>query len=102
MNRKEIILEEIEKDPNNPINLYFLAIEERAEGNLDACILVLKRIINIFPAYQPTYYTLAELLYEMEQSVEANGIVHLGILKAREHNLPKVVRELESLIMLND
>jgi len=42
MNRKEIILKEIENHPENPLNIYLLALEERRDANWANCIELLK------------------------------------------------------------
>jgi tetratricopeptide (TPR) repeat protein len=102
MNRKEIILQEIDVNPENPLNHYLLAVEERAEGNFEACILVLKTLISNYPDYHPSYYTLAELLYQLDHTLEATRIANLGIAKAKDLQFMKVLHELEQLVMLND
>ncbi|WP_395768990.1 hypothetical protein [Aquirufa sp.] len=102
MNRREIILQEIENNPNNPLNYYFLAIEERSIGNLETSIEMLKNIIDKFPEYQPSYYTIAELLYELDRTEEGTFFAKKGILIANKLHLTKVVNELESLILIND
>ena len=102
MNRREIILQEIKEDPENPFNYYLLAMEERADGNLENCIHILETILSKHPDYQPTYYTLAEILYSLDQTLDATKIAKLGIQKAKDLQLMKVLHELEQLILLND
>jgi tetratricopeptide (TPR) repeat protein len=102
MNRREFILIEIEQNPSNPLNYYLLAVEERSTGNISEAINILKNLTTNFPDYHPTYYTLAELLYQTDRIDEATRIAEAGILKAKDLQLLKVSRELEQLILIND
>jgi tetratricopeptide (TPR) repeat protein len=102
MNRREIILQEINDNPGIPLNYYLLAVEERAIGNTKICIDLLESLIDRFPNYHPSYYTLAELLYQLDRTDDGTHYAKLGIIVASELQLPKVVKELESLIIIND
>lgn len=102
MNRKELILKAVEENPENPLNHYLLAIEERSEGQFDQCIKNLYALIELFPSYHPAYYALAELLYQTDQTNEGTRIAKLGIEKVKDLQLTKVLHELEQLILLND
>lgn len=102
MNRKEIILQELNENPDNPFNYYLLAVEERSIGNLDKSTYLLQSLIERFPDYYPTYYTLAEIFYQLDRTEEATAIATLGIKKAKDLQLMKVLRELEQLILVND
>jgi hypothetical protein len=102
MNRKELISQAIEENSENPLNHYLLAIEERSEGLIDHCIIRLYSIIERFPTYHPTYYTLAELLYQLDQTDEGTKIANAGIINAKDLRLTKVLHELEQLILIND
>lgn len=102
MNRREIILNEIQEDPQNPFNYYLLAVEERSLGNYNTSIVLLRDLLAKYPDYHPSYYTLAEMLYDLEQTEEATLIAEKGIKKAKDLQLTKVLHELEQLILLND
>jgi tetratricopeptide (TPR) repeat protein len=102
MNRREIILNEIIDNPKNPFNYYLLAVEERSTGNVSSSIEILQELKQNFPDYHPTYYTLAELLYQSDRITEATAVAEEGIIKAKDLQLLKVSRELEQLILLND
>ncbi len=102
MNRREFILLEIDQNPSNPLNYYLLAVEERSTGNISEAVNLLNNLILNFPDYLPTYYTLAELLYQTDRTDEATRIAEAGILKAKDLQLMKVSRELEQLILIND
>ncbi len=102
MNRREIILKEIEDQPENPMNHYLLAIEERRDNNIEACISALNRLIDDFPDYHPSYYVLAEIYYQLDLIDEGTRIANLGIKKAKDLQLSKVLSELEQLKLLND
>jgi hypothetical protein len=66
------------------------------------CIDLLESLIDRFPNYHPSYYTLAELLYQLDRTDDGTHCAKLGIIVANELQLPKVVKELESLIIIND
>ena len=102
MNRSEFILNEIKEDPQNPLNYYLLALEERSIGNVESSISILQNLIINHPDYHPSYYTLAELFYTAERITEGTQIAELGILKAKDLQLMKVSHELEQLILIND
>lgn len=102
MNRREIILSEIKENPQNPFNYYLLAVEERSTGSITSSIEILIELKQNFPDYHPTYYTLAELLYQSDRNTEATAVAEEGIIKAKDLQLLKVSRELEQLILLND
>lgn len=102
MNRKELISQAIDENPENPLNHYLLAIEERSEGQIEPCIKSLYSIIDRFPTYHPTYYTLAELLYQSDKTDEGTRIANAGIRNAKDLQLTKVLHELEQLKLIND
>jgi tetratricopeptide (TPR) repeat protein len=102
MNRSEFILNEIKEDPQNPLNYYLLAVEERSIGNMDSSILILQNLILSHPDYHPSYYTLAELFYKLDRIKEGTQIAERGIEKAKDLQLMKVLHELEQLILIND
>lgn len=102
MNRREIILQEIQIEPNNPLNYYLLALEDRREENLDSCIITLQELIVRFPNFHPSYYILAEIFYQLDRTDEGTAIANQGIVIAKDLQLMKVLHELEQLILLND
>ena len=102
MNRREIILKEIEDQPENPMNHYLLAIEERRDNNIEVCISILNKLLDNFPEYYPSYYVLAEIYYQLDLIEEGTRIANLGIKKAKDLQLSKVLSELEQLKLLND
>jgi hypothetical protein len=102
MNRKEIILQEIEKNPQEPLNYYLLALEERRNKEWEACINLLKNLIEQFPTYHPSYYVLAEIFYQLDRIEEGTSIAERGIQQAKVLQLGKVLHELEQLMLLND
>ncbi len=102
MNRREIILEEINKDETNPMNYYLLALEDRRDNQLTDCIEQLSILIKRFPDYHPSYYVLAEIYYQLDRINEGTTIVNQGIQKAKDLQLMKVLHELEQLKLLND
>lgn len=102
MNRRELILKEIENQPEEPLNYYFLALEERREANWLKCIDLLNLLIKNHPNYLPSYYILAEIHYQLDQIVEGTLIARKGTEIAKGLHQMKALHELEQLIQLND
>ncbi len=102
MNRREIILKEIENQPENPLNYYLLALEERREADWVACIGSLQRLIQRFPDYHPSYYVLAEIHYQLDEIEEGTRIAKQGMEITKGLQLMKAYHELAQLIELND
>ncbi len=102
MNRREIILKEIENQPENPLNYYLLALEDRRESDWVACIASLQLLIQRFPEYHPSYYVLAEIHYQLDQIDEGTRIAKKGMEITKGLQLMKAYHELVQLVELND
>ncbi len=102
MNRREIILNEIDLEPENPLNYYLLALEERRESNWLVCINILQTLIEKFPEYHPAYYVLAEIHYQLDQIDEGTRVAKLGLEITKGLQLMKAYHELVQLVELND
>ena len=54
MNRIELLKEYMDQEPNDPFNIYALAIEYLNE-NIEKSLTYFTILINDFPSYLPTY-----------------------------------------------
>jgi tetratricopeptide (TPR) repeat protein len=93
--RLKNLLEFYEEDPNDPFNIYSLALEYSKSSPTKAKVffdlLLLKH-----PTYVPTYYHAAKLLQETDQKEKAIEVYKKGMLMARNANDHKALRELQS------
>lgn len=86
----------LNEDPNDPFNIYALALEylkfdqQKSKALFDE--LLLKH-----EDYIPTYYYAGNLYLELNFADEASKILEKGIAKARAQNELKAMRELQTL-----
>lgn len=100
--RKNIILEEINNEPENPFNYYLLAIELYKEGDFEQANQQFNQLLENFPTYLPSYYTYAEKLIEQNLNLEyAEKIIERGLMVAEEQKNNKAQRELQALLDIN-
>lgn len=98
-NRKNIILEEISEDPNNPFNYYLLGLEYIKDGDMEESIRIFENLLKDFPNYLPSYLTIANYLIEHNLAIEkTEEIIKKGILMAIEQQNSKAQRELQALL----
>ncbi len=98
MKRKDFILQEIENNPNNPMNHYFLAMEYKSEGDIGASIITFELLCSDFPSYLPTYYTFGNYLITLGKYEEAKVIILKGILTIEQSvGNTKALHELKQL-----
>jgi|688.fasta_scaffold338303_2 tetratricopeptide (TPR) repeat protein len=93
--RINFLLEQIELDPQDPFNIYALAIEYK-DNQQDKAIGYFEKLLQKFPEYLPTYYHAAALYFEKNQNSEAENTYLLGIKLAEKLNKEKALRELKS------
>lgn len=70
MNRIELLKEYMDQEPNDPFNIYALAIEYLNE-NIEKSLTYFTILINNFPTYLPTYYHIA-LIYKEKGEFETS------------------------------
>jgi tetratricopeptide (TPR) repeat protein len=83
------------EDPNDPFNIYGLALEYLKTDSLKSLELFEKLIAN-HPDYVPTYYHAARLLQDLNERARAIEVYQKGMLIARKANNNKALRELQS------
>ena len=80
-------------EPEDPFNLYALALEYLKTDNKESARLF-ETLVGTHPDYLPTYYPYAQLMAERKDLVGAERIYQLGISMARSKNEAKTLGEL--------
>lgn len=93
--RLKTLLKFYEEDPNDPFNLYGLALEYQ-KTDLSKSDALFAKLLADFPEYVPSYYHAAKLKVELKQSEAALTIYKKGIEVAKQHNEKKAEQELRS------
>lgn len=94
-NRLDQLLAYYKEDPNDPFNIYGLALEylkhdvAKAKAYFD---LLLKE----HEGYVPTYYHAARLYQDLGEREKAEQLYEKGIAVAKKHGELKAARELQS------
>jgi tetratricopeptide (TPR) repeat protein len=92
-------LEQLEQfyreDPDDPFNIYGLALEcLKVEPTRAKALFEI--LLDNHPGYIPTYYHAAKLFTEMNDRERAIETYEKGIEQARIHKADKALRELRS------
>ena len=96
MNRLEQLREFYQEDPDDPLNLYLLALEYR-NSDTEQSVKLFMELIATHPSYLPAYYTAAEILYSFDRLDDAYELVAKGIDLARRTGDHKALSELQNL-----
>jgi tetratricopeptide (TPR) repeat protein len=83
-----------EEDPNDPFNIYTLAIEYSKSDSTQASRFF-DILLSEHPEYLPTYYHAGAFFAEMEQSEKAEEIYQKGVELARKQGNMKALSELQ-------
>lgn len=103
MTRKELLLNLLKEDPNDPFARYALALEFRKENLLREAQEVLEALKSDQPDYLPLYYQLGKLIEERGNETEAMQVYREGLALATAQRELKTRSELEEAIwMLED
>ena len=92
--RLKILLEYLAEEPNEPFNVYAVAMEYM---NTDAkkALVYLQELLEKHPNYLPSYYHAANLMAELEME-QAQEVFEKGIALAKQQGNEKAARELKS------
>ncbi len=82
-------------EPDDPFNLYALALEY-LKTDTGESIKLFEHLIGKHPDYSPTYYPYAQLLGERKDNHDAERIYQCGISIARKNGEAKTLRELQA------
>jgi len=93
--RLKTLIKFYEEDPNDPFNLYGLALEYQKTDLTKSDDLFAKLLMG-FPQYVPTYHHAAKLKVELKQAEAALSIFQKGIEVAKQQNEKKAEQELRS------
>ena len=96
MNNERIqqLIRFVQEEPNEPFNIYALAIEYIAVQPAQAR-LYFDQLLTEHPDYLPTYYHAAALYAELEERERAAKLYEKGIALARIQNKQKTLLELQ-------
>lgn len=93
--RLKTLLKFYEDEPNDPFNLYGLALEyQKTDRNKSDALF--SKLLKEFPHYVPSYYHAAKLKIELKESETALSIYKKGIDVAKQQNEKKAEQELRS------
>ncbi|MBL7856568.1 MAG: tetratricopeptide repeat protein [Cyclobacteriaceae bacterium] len=95
MSRIQHLQQFLAEDPNDPFNLYALALEYLKHDQKKASELFDQLLIE-HPDYVPTYYHAGKLFQELRQTEKALLLYETGISKAKKVNDLKALRELQA------
>ncbi|MEZ0323992.1 MAG: tetratricopeptide repeat protein [Hydrogenothermaceae bacterium] len=93
MDRIEELKKALEKNPNNPLGLYGLALELYKAGRYEDAIVEFKKYLSLYEDQGAAYRTLAQCyinLGDIENAIEA---YERGIEKALKFNHSTMVQE---------
>lgn len=96
MNRLEQLHQFLQEDPDDPFNLYALALEYQKTDTQKAKELF-DTLLQKHEAYVPAYYHAGNLYCELNLERAALQIFEKGIAEARKQNDLKAMRELQSV-----
>lgn len=85
----------LEEEPDNPFNLYALALEYQSEDPEQAAFYF-DKLLEEHKDYLPTYYHAAAFYAEQEETELAKAIYEKGIALAREAGDAHALKELEN------
>jgi len=94
-NRIEMFKTILEKDPDNPLGLYGLAVELFKEKRYDEAILYLHRYLGKHEDEGAAYRLLAQSYVGIGDIERAVEYYRKGIEKAKKHNHSSMVKEFQ-------
>jgi tetratricopeptide (TPR) repeat protein len=93
--RLDTLLQFYKDDPNDPFNIYALAIEYQKSDAAKAQIYF-EKLLTEYADYVPTYYHAAKLYHDLGNVEKAIDTYEKGIAVAKQKNDLKAARELKS------
>lgn len=85
----------VNEDPDDPFNLYALALEySKSDGR--KAINIFNQLLKKHPDYVPTYYQLGKLYIDFSENEKALEAFNIGIRITTEKKDHKALRELQS------
>jgi tetratricopeptide (TPR) repeat protein len=99
LERLKILEDFAKEEPNDPFNLYALALEYLQVDSSKAGQLF-DQLLTLHPGYVPTYYQAGNYYWEKGETRKAITILKTGLEKSRTVNDVKAHGELQVLIDL--
>ncbi|OJJ20126.1 enzyme of heme biosynthesis [marine bacterium AO1-C] len=93
--RIEQLLTFLEEEPNEPFNLYALALEYTKTDSSQA-MSYFEQLLTKHPQYVATYYHAGKLYEELEMEDKAEEVYKKGVEIATEQNEALALRELKN------
>lgn len=100
--RLELILEMLEKDPNDNFLIYAAALEYQKAGDEKNAVVHLEKLTKNFPDYLGAYYTLGKIYENTGEFDKAVSTYKKGKEIAKKHKDEKTIGELTEALMLLD
>lgn len=98
MDRIQQLKKALEKDPNNPLGLYGLAMELYKAGRYEEAITEFTKYLNIHEDQGAAYRALAQCYLNIGDIQKAIDSYQTGIEKAMKYNHPTMVHEFQEEI----
>lgn len=95
MTRLQLLEQYLQDDPNDPFNLYALALECQKTDAARALQLY-ETLVQQHTAYVPTYYHYGKLLQALRRRDDALAAFQAGMVQARNQQEAKALRELQN------
>jgi len=95
MDRLTLLLQFLAEDPNDPFNIYSVALEY-IKSDPAKTVELFETLVSQHADYLPTYYHYGKLSHDMGNREKALNILQRGIDLARTQNAAKALRELQS------
>jgi tetratricopeptide (TPR) repeat protein len=95
MNRIDQLIDYLAQDPDDPFNLYALALEYQ-KADRQKALELFDKLLTVHETYVPTYYHAGKLLIELEEMDRAKAVLEKGIKVAEHQGDHKAVRELRN------
>ena len=94
-NRVKMLEKFIKEDPEDPFNLYALALEYTSQNPLQAKT-IFAELLKKHPEYTATYYHAAHCFYELGEENLAKETFEAGIEQLKGKDNPKALSELQN------
>lgn len=98
LKRIDIVIQQLEKEPNDVFLNYALGLEYVALQNLLNAEDQFKKVIELEPTNIAAYYQLGRLFESQSKNAEALIYFNKGLLEAKEQKNNKSVNEFEEAI----
>ena len=95
LHRIQQLLEFLEEEPDNPFNLYALALEYQ-KHDPEKVVYYFDMLLQNYKDYLPTYYHAADFFAQRNEITKAKAIYEEGIKLAAQKNDSHALRELQN------